>query len=343
MKRMTPLISLLIFVFACCVTVSVVAQEAPATRPDQAQAAPQMPEGHPPIPQGHPPMPKAKGPLPQGHPPVTTQPAEPVVYETTDIEPDWYVAVRHLIVRPMKDQLHVTEVWAVVNPTEKSYIGKTIEAIPAENSDQVPVDPKASVDASVDSTAQTQPEDLHSKGGTTLVLPLPPNANHVQPGRGFDACCVQLENGKLIISSPMIPGTNEMHVSYLLKAESGVFILPLTAPSATKHMMVFLPDDGSEVTATGLTAGDPFIAGDKQFRMYMGKQIEKGVEMGLTIKAKQTVAENTAVTPAAAIPPTDNAGQIKTVAVIGGGVLLLAALIVMIKPARKPMASGAAG
>lgn len=75
----------------------------------------------------------------------------------------------------------------------------------------------------------------------------------------------------------------------------------------------------------------------------MGKQIEKGVEMGLTIKAKQTVAENTAVTPAAAIPPTDNAGQIKTVAVIGGGVLLLAALIVMIKPARKPMASGAAG
>lgn len=348
MTRLTTLIVLLFAVSLCVTTGSVSAEETQPAATEQAQPAPQMPAGHPPLPQGHPEVPQSQpkmknfhGQMPQGHPPVTTPPQEPVVYETTEVEPDWHVGVRHLIVRPMEDQLHITEVWAVVNPTDKSYIGKPVEQQVAGEVAEEVVEVNEAAEAAEGQPAIDQPEAAQDQGRTTLVLPLPKNASHVQPGRGFEAGYVRIEDGKLIRTSPLTPGTNELHINYLLAAENGVFELPLTADATINHMMVFLPDDDSEVKAVGLTEGDPFKAGKKQFRMFMGKQIEKGAEVGLKIKAKPAVTQEAAAAVGVAAPPADSTDQIKVIAMIGGGALLLAALVVMFKPTKKSEPAGA--
>lgn len=346
MTRLTSFTAVIIAVSVCYATVTVMAEETQPAPTEQAQPQPQMPEGHPPLPQdhpelpeGHPEMPQGRPVMPQGHPPITEQPTEPKVYETTEVEPDWFVAMRHLIIRPMENQLHITEVWAVVNPTDKSYIGAPVEEANEVATEGV----QESVATPEDQAEQAQPEASHDKVRTTISLPLPAMASHVQPGRGFETCCVRIEEGKLISTLPMTPGTNELHINYLLAAENGVFELPLTSLAPTNHIMVLLPDDGSEVTATGLAVGDPFTAGDKQFRVFMAKQIEKGAELGLTIKAIQPSVTSASTQPVGSAATTDNIGQIKMIAGIGGGILLLAAVIVLLKPSKKQPTTGTAG
>lgn len=350
-------------VAAALICATVMAEETPAPATDQAQVESQLPEGHPPLnqeagelpqghpelPAGHPPMQQQRRMLPMGHPPISGKPAEPVVYETTEVQPDWHVAVRHLIVRPMENQLHITEVWAVVNPTDKSYIGAPVEVVAEEAVEANPTTTDTDT-AVAEPTEPTEPAEQDTPQAapvvsrTTLVLPLPAKASHVQPGRGFEPDKVQVLDGKIISSMPLNPGTNELHVNYLLAAEEGVFDLKLDVPAATQHMMLFLPDDGCEVEMTGLKAGDMFKAGDKQFRLFMGNQLEKGTILELKIKAKAAVEESPAMMPgSAAVPPHSDDSQLKLIAGIGAGVLLLTAVIVLAKPSKKQVTTGTAG
>jgi hypothetical protein len=322
------------------------ADETAAAQAEEAQTAQPLPEGHPPLPQGHPQVSQEGmqqmqrfhgGQLPQGHPPVAA--AEPKVYETTEVQPAWTVAMRHLIVRPMDSQLFITEVWAVNNPTDKSYIGAPVAASAEETADaksQAPAEaqPAATAEAG-DATC-----NMADMGRTTLVLPLPAGATHVQPGTGFDACCVKVEEGKLISSMPLNPGTTQMRVSYLLAPKDGVFELPLGTPAPTGHLMVFLPEDDAQVTAKGLTAGDTFKAGDKSFRVFSGKQLEVGADIGLTIKPAQQAADSAMMMPTGGVAPmADASGQIKLIAGIGAGAMLVAATFVLLKPAKKQVAT----
>lgn len=328
MTRLTPLITMIVTVSVCIALAPVNAEETAPAPAEQTQPAAQLPEGHPPLPEGHPQ-------LPQGHPPIPAKEAKPVVYETTEVEPDWTVVMRHLIVRPMEDHLFITEVWAVNNPTDKQYIGAAVEA-----SDVVAPDEASPAEsappAMLDEAGGVKADAAHDAGRITLVLPLPASASHVQPGTGFDACCVRVEAERLISSMPMDPGTTQMRVSYLLAPEDGVFDLALPTPAPTGHLMVFLPDDDAQVTARGLNAGDTFKAGDKAFRVYSGKQLETGMDVGLTIRAapaaEKSVAASQNVGPAAG---PDSSGQIKLIAGIGAGVLLVAAMVVLLKPAKK--------
>ncbi len=274
--------------------------------------------------------------MPQGHPPISMP--EPKVYETTEVEPAWRVGMRHLIIRPMENQLHVTEVWAVVNPTDKSYIGVPVEEVAVDTAEAADeTSGKAAVEV-----PPMQPGAGHDTGRTTLVLPLPAKASHVQLGTGFDACCARVEDGKIISTMPMLPGTTELRVNYLLAAEHGLFDLSLSAPAPMDHMMIFLPDDNSQVTAKGLAAGEPFQAGDNRFRMYTGKMIEKGADIGLTIQVEHSHEDESASIPVG-VSTTDGAGPIKWIAGIGGGVLLLAAVIVLMKPSKKQLTAGSVG
>jgi hypothetical protein len=259
--------------------------------------------------------------------------------------------MRHLIVRPMDDQLFITEVWAVNNPTDKQYIGAAVDESAEASAEAKPAETKpaeAAPPAMLDQAGGEAADQMHDSGRVTLVLPLPANASHVQPGTGFHACCVKVEAGKIINTMPMNPGTTQMRVTYLIAPKDGVFELALAAPKATGQLMVFMPDDDTPVTARGLSAGDTFKAGDKSFRMFTGKQIEAGADVGLTIQAKQAPAEAAAAAPgagAAASPPAaadDSAGQIKLVAGLGVGLLVFAAIFVLLMPAKKQPAASVA-
>lgn len=342
MTRLTTLTATIVAVSVCLAGAPVNAEETAPAQTDQSQPAAQLPEGHPQLPEGHPQLPQGHpdmspeqmqqmkrfhgGQLPAGHPAVSAEPTVPVVYETTDVEPDWTVAMRHLIVRPMDDQLFITEVWAINNPTDKQYIGAAPEA-------------SAEVEAVSEPIAASQADQAHDSGRVTLVLPLPANASHMQPGTGFHACCVKVEDGKIISTMPMNPGTTQMRVTYLIAPKDGVFDLALASPAPTGQLMVFLPDDDTQVAARGLSAGDTFKAGDKSFRMFTGTQIEAGADVGLTIQTEQAPAEAAAVTPNVGTAATaDSSGQIKLIAGIGVGVLVVAAVFVLLLPKKQTTA-----
>jgi len=240
----------------------------------------------------------------------------------------------------MGAQLHVTEVWAVVNPGEKAYIGKleTVEAAGAV--DEAAAEETSEVADLKAALAGQSPEQaaectMHEAGRTVLAFKLPAVAQHIQPGQGFSACCVNIEKGTIYSASPLNPGTNNYRINYLLPMVEGKFELPLDVPAMTSHMMVFLPDDGSEVVAEGLTAGEPFKAGDKSFRLYTGNKIEQGTELKLTIKGDPEQAASAAGMMPGAAGPADNVGTFKLVAGVGGGALLIATIAMMLKPAKK--------
>lgn len=364
MTRLTTLTATIVAISACLAWVPVHAEETAPAQNEQAQQATQLPEGHPQLPEGHPQLPQGHpamsadqmqqmkrfhgGQLPAGHPALSAEPAEPVVYETTDVEPDWTVAMRHLIVRPMDDQLFITEVWAINNPTDKQYIGAAVAESAEAAGEAKPVETKpdeAAPPAMLDQAGGEAADQMQDSGRVTLVLPLPANASHVQPGTGFHACCVKVEEGKIISTMPMDPGTTQMRVTYLIAPKDGVFDLTLASPKATGQLMVFMPDDDTPVTARGLSAGDTFKAGDKSFRMFTGKHIEAGADVGLTIQAKQAPAEAASAAPGAGeavIPVDDSAGQIKLVAGLGVGLLVFAAIFVLLMPAKKQAAASVA-
>ncbi len=241
------------------------------------------------------------------------------VYETTDVAPKWQISMRHVMAKRMDQHLHITEVWALKNPTDRSYIGVAgATSAPAEDA--------------------AGSDDAHNQGRTTLTLPLPAGATHVQPGRGFSDCCVRVEDGHIINTMPLLPGTTEFRVDYLIPPEDGAFSLILTTPAPTDHLMIFLPEDDSQVTAQGLETGDPFVAGDKRFRMYSAKQLEAGATTGLVIQVGQAVMES--ITGVSG--PTAQAGVIKWIAGGGAGLLVLAGTFVLLKPSKKPRPAGAA-
>jgi hypothetical protein len=241
------------------------------------------------------------------------------VYETTEAAPAWRISMRHVMTARVQGYLHVTEVWAINNPQDRSYIGVLDEA-PAES------------DAA-------EPDGMHNQGRTTLILPLPAGAKQVQPGQGFHGCCVKVEEGRLVNTMPLLPGATEFRVDYLLPIEDGAFNLLLATPAPTGQMVIFLPDDGTQVTVRGLETGDPFEAGEQRFRMYTAKQIEPGTDTGLVIQLSEAELQSAA---AAAAGPTSQAGTIKLIAGVGAGLLVLAGAVVLLRPAKKPRPVGAA-
>lgn len=305
---MTRLASLTNLTFAVTFAITSSLLSAQQTQPaedTQGSSAATLPQGHPP--------------LPSGHPQITDQPTTPRAYETTEVEPPWRVAMRHLIVRRMDRYLHVTEVWAINNPTDLSYIGAPVE----------PPKPGA---------GEAQPNIASNPDRVTMVLPLPAGATQVQPGPEFHTCCVRVEGDKLISKMPMLPGTTEFRVDYLLPPKDGAFNLVLATPVQTGHLMIFLPDDGSQVTAQGLKTGDPFEAGEQRYRMYTAKQVKPGAVTGLVIQVGQAVMQS----KAGASASISQAGTIKIITGGGVGLLVLAGAFVLLRPTKKPRPTGEA-
>ncbi len=242
------------------------------------------------------------------------------VYETTDTAPQWRIAMRHVMANQIDQHLHLTEIWSINNPTDRSYIGVANELASVQDD-------------------ETKHDHPHNTGRTTLALPIPVGANNVQPGQGFHTGGFELQGGQILNSMPLLPGTTEFRVDYMLLPEDGLFNLALANPAAIDHLMVILPDNGLEVTAQGLETAAPFEAGEKTFRMYSAKQVQPGTSTSLVIQAPDAPPDE-AVHGAAA--PASQAVMIKLIA--GGGAVLLvfAGTFVMLKPKKKSGPSSAA-
>ncbi|HUO09482.1 MAG TPA: hypothetical protein VM008_14330 [Phycisphaerae bacterium] len=232
-----------------------------------------------------------------------TQSLEMKVYESTDAEPAWNVAMQHMILQwdTARKAVHVVEMLATNSPADRAWLGNPTPT-----------------------------------GRVTMAIPLPPGASDIELGGGFDEQSTQLLNGKLLTADPLFPGRTEFRISYNIPADNGSAQLVISAPAAVDNLIVFAPADGATLTPTNLLGGDIMDAGQGKVRMFRAQNLAAGATATLTISNLLSSAPLSA-TPA----PTgsDNPLSAKNIAI--GGAFLLALVGVGMMLVKKPQAKKA--
>jgi len=214
------------------------------------------------------------------------------VFETTTEKPLWSVAMRHVIVHWDAEHLHVTEMLSVQSASDRAWLGE--------------IDPK-------------------TNKRVTMVLDVPPDATEVKLDGGFDDA-TEITPGKIVTGGALFPGRSEYRINYTIHAANGKANLPITAPTDVGSMMIFLPADGVNVTATGITGGKEVNMGEGPVRMYRDSNVKAGSTATLAISGLGAEA--------LAAPTTESKLNAKTVALAGVFMIVLGGIAWIL--ARKP-------
>ena len=211
------------------------------------------------------------------------------VFETTEVEPAWQVHMRHVLVDPSPEGLKITEMVAVQNPTDRAWIGK-----------------------------------LRSDGKRgTIAIPIPDGATNIEFGEGLHGCCVKTENGKLVNTMALTPGTSQISFSYVVPANSATATIAVTAPTAVKHMMLFVPDNGTPVTVAGLDDLGLREMGKSKSRMFKGADLKPGHQTVLTVAVPAAATAVASAASGATNAPKVIAGVgVGAIVVVGAGLVL---------------------
>lgn len=252
------------------------------------------------------------------------------VFEAADAKPEWVVAMRHVMLRPVKQGLLVNEVLAVTNPTDRVWRG-------AE-------DPTFKPGASV----SRQPGvGEHASNMATVTFAVPAGAEDVRLGSGFDTCCTRVEAGKIVQTTALMPGTVKYQFAYLLPAKDGKADLDIVAPASTQRLMVVAPAEGVQVAAEGL---DAEVMGEapRQVTVLQGIGHSAGQKIKVKVSGLTDTAEAAAPrteAPAGAAPRTAAVNQtIKgpkaahMIAGVGAVALVAASAAVLLVKPRKAAA-----
>lgn len=218
---------------------------------------------------------------------AATQTVNVKVYETTDKPIDWDVRVRHLMLQPTATGVDVVDVIAIDNATDRAYLG-----------------------AAVDQTR------------TSFEIPLPANATDVKFTGGFDDAGAKVLNGKVVSSSPIVPGTTEYQLTYTVVPKDGVTEITACAPAITRHMIVFAPNDGTTIVAAGLESGTSRM-GDREIRYFKANSVPAGKVITLNVSGQPTAPAKGGFSDAQGSGRSDIAGITKLVGGIGGGLIML--------------------
>jgi hypothetical protein len=227
------------------------------------------------------------------------------VFETTEQMPAWSVAMQHVIVQWSQDgtSARVTEMLSCNTPGDRAWIGTK--------------------------TADTK--------RVTLALPLPPGADQIELG-GLDEEASTIQDGKLVTSSALFPGRSEIRIGYIVPAKDGNLELPIAAPAYVGALKVFLPADETQVTATGLTGGDPVAMGGGNIRMFQAQGLAAGTTVNLSIKGiKPTPVDE----HDHAAPVAQGKFSARNVAMAGAFLMVLGGLALMLMK-KNPSKKGAA-
>jgi hypothetical protein len=228
-------------------------------------------------------------------PAVPSQQVEMIVYESTEQKPDWQVRMRHVMASPVGEWLQVSEIIAFENPMDRAWLGR----------------------------------DIGEGRRASFEIPLPKSARDIQVLSGFHACCVRLEEDRLVSLAALLPGQSQYQIAYLIPIEQGAAELTVAAPVATRQLAIFLPDDASEVTPQGLDAmGTTTMGEGNSIRMFRAGGVAADQQVGLTISGLTTVV--------AAAAGAASASTAKIVAGIGGLVIILFGGVFLFARSGKP-------
>ncbi len=217
------------------------------------------------------------------------------VYMTTTEMPDWRVSMRHVMLEQQEQGLRIVEMLAINNPSDKTWVAK---------------------------------HDGDSRHATAVIR-LPEDAQNIEFGDGFSsASSGRIENQSLYYLEPIVPGPMRLQFGYTLPVKDGKARLPIVAPAITKQLIVFVPDDGTQVQPSGLALGESM---GKGMRMYQTKAMDAGSSASLTfLGLKQT---------AAMTKGSLSTGQIVLASAVGL-VLVIGTAVMLMKPAKAKQKQG---
>ena len=217
------------------------------------------------------------------------------VYETTRKKPSWKVAMRHVMLTATESGYEVKDSMTVKNPADRTWIG-------AEGDD-------------------TQ----------TLDMLLPSNAADIKPLRGFDDCCTKVVDGKLMNRAPVLAGSSRYELSYTLPANDGQMSVDITTSCQTDALIVFVPDEGAEVSTDHFEDLGTFDIHKRKLRAYKATDLQAGQRVVLAISRDAAVAYPSPIKETTAVPSQTP----KVVAGVGVlGMVVVGAVVMLIKPLR---------
>jgi hypothetical protein len=162
------------------------------------------------------------------------------VYEPTEEPPPWVIRARHVFIRRTEEGLYVREVMEVDNTGDKAWIGRK-----GDDGKRV-----------------------------TLSLHLPPNAGHVAFGGGFQEGSAELLNENIVNHTALRPGKANFQFAYVVPVNEGKANLDITCPADTNQLVLGVPEDGSKVSAKGMTGGEVISMGQTKVRLYKAENVK---------------------------------------------------------------------
>jgi hypothetical protein len=208
------------------------------------------------------------------------------VFESTEQPPAWQVQMLHVMATPTPDGLRVMQMLAIQNPSDRTWRGKA--------------------------------DDKGKRA--TLSLAMPPGAQDVVVSGLLEHGSALTEDGRLVCSEPLQPGSAKAQINYLIPGKNGQASFKVTTPAPVKTMILFVPD-GPQATVQGLESAGVHDMGEQKLRMFRGSELKAGQEVTISVSLPQVpVAQNVA---ASNVPKIIAGVGVGLIVVIGAFVVVL--------------------
>lgn len=228
------------------------------------------------------------------------------VYETTEQAPQWRVSMQHVMLEPTVEGVQVSEMLSVENPGDRAWVGT----------------------AGADGKRRT------------ISFPLPAGATDVKLSGALHDCCVTTEDGKILDSMALIPGVSQYRIAYTLPVKAGKADLAFTTIAPVKHLMIFVPDDGSVISAEGIGSPQVTDMGGGKTRFFRGTDVAAGAAVklnvsGITARAAATASQASTSASSSSARSASSGKLAKTVAGVGGlAIFVVGGMLLMFKAPR---------
>lgn len=222
------------------------------------------------------------------------------VYDVTDTEPQWRVAMRQVATSPSGESVVVSETVVVENMGDRTWLGS--------------------------------PEVDERGNRTTVRLMLPKGAGNVHLDGGFHGwCCTTFGDGVLGVQMPLMPERVTYRFSYEAPVAGGGARLEFAAPVKTSVLSVYVPENAAQVEPVSTRAGG--IQGTEQgaMRLFEGQDVPAGQSAGVVLSGLVVSGQN--VVPMA--DESHSEGMTKLVAGVGlAAIVVIAAVVVLMRKAK---------
>lgn len=181
------------------------------------------------------------------------------VYDVTETEPSWRVAMRQVTTSPGLQSVLVSETVVVENMSDRTWLGG-------------------------------EPDERENR--TTVRMSLPKGADRVNLDSGFHGwCCTVFKDGVLGVQMPLMPERVTFRYSYEVPVTGDGAVLEFGSAAPTSALSVLVPENAASVSPVGLAAAGMAGSEHGTMRVFEGK-LEAGASGGVVLAALVTSQGN---------------------------------------------------